>query len=282
MAKAKPFTTVEKFLFETPLYAPLLGAAKDLQQIYGHTTTSSIKLDGYCPECERDASFTMPKIQISRDQWNEITKITDVDTIHIICDRRRHRVRFYVHVENSLIRKIGQWPSLADIAIDEVKQKFKPVLKGDNWTELYKAIGLAAHGEGIGSFVYLRRVFERLIQTRFDEFRHTENWDADDFKKARMEDRVGLLSSHLPEFLVENRRIYSIFSLGIHELENDDCLSFFEIGKHSIIAILEEDLHTKKRLEEKAKFKDAIARFGKTETAEPTTSTDPRDAAQTE
>jgi len=60
---------------------------------------------------------------------------------------------------------------MADIAIDEMRQKYRLVLRGDNWAELYKAVGLAAHGEGIGSFVYLRRVFERLIRSRFDEFK---------------------------------------------------------------------------------------------------------------
>ena len=35
--------------------------------------------------------------------------------------------------------------------------------------EFTKAIGLAANGVGIGSFVYLRRIFENLVFQAFDE-----------------------------------------------------------------------------------------------------------------
>ena len=75
---------------------------------------------------------------------------------------------------------------MADIAIDENRTKYRSVLKGENWNELYKAIGLAAHGEGIGSFVYLRRVFERLINSRFEEHCEAETWSKIKFQEMRI------------------------------------------------------------------------------------------------
>jgi hypothetical protein len=80
----------------------------------------------------------------------------------------------------------------------------------------YKAIGLVAQGEGIGSFVYLRRVFERLIQSRFDQFKQEEGYNDDDFFKFRMDEKIAFLKEHLPPSLVEIRKIYSIFNKGIH------------------------------------------------------------------
>jgi len=159
------------------------------------------------------------------------------------------------------IMKVGQFPSLADIAIDETRQKYRSVLQGPNWTKLYKAIGLAAHGEGIGSFVYLRRVFERLIQSRFDEFKAEEGWADADFKSLRMDEKVALLKDHLPSYLVETRKIYSIFSLGIHELDNETCLQFFELGKRSIIIILEDDSKKQQELIARRELADAVAKF---------------------
>lgn len=158
------------------------------------------------------------------------------------------------------VQKIGQWPSLADVAIDEARERYKSVLKGDNWAELYKAIGLAAHGEGIGSFVYLRRVFERLIQSRFDEFKGSEGWKEEDFR-TRMEDKIAILKDHLPASLVDNRQLYAIFSKGIHELDNKVCLEFFDVGKRSIIMILEDDLKTKAALDARKELASSVAKF---------------------
>ncbi len=59
---------------------------------------------------------------------------------------------------------------------------------------------------------HLRRVFERLILSRFNEFKVQEGWNEDEFKAMRMERKIDRLKGHLPEFLVENRKVYSILS----------------------------------------------------------------------
>jgi hypothetical protein len=51
-----------------------------------------------------------------------------------------------------VVQKIGQFPSLADIANDESKT-YRSVLTKRDSSEFHKAIGLATHGVGIGSFV---------------------------------------------------------------------------------------------------------------------------------
>jgi len=158
-----------------------------------------------------------------------------------------------------VITKVGQWPSLADIAIDESKT-YSGVLSREDSRELHKAIGLAAHGVGIGSYVYLRRVFEHLIRKRFDEFKAAEGWSEEDFKK-RMEDKIDLLKDHLPDFLVDNRKIYSILSTGVHELDEQSCLAFFPVLKRTIILILEEDKQKAEELEERRALAAAIAAY---------------------
>jgi hypothetical protein len=173
-------------------------------------------VDGFCPHCKRDSTFVVDGISIpDGDPWAHIETRRAYEQFTISCTRvEAHKIRFFVLVDNLTIMKVGQHPSLADIAIDETRQKYKAVLRGDNWAEFYKATGLAAHGEGIGSFVYLRRVFERLVQSRFDEFKTAEGWTDEEFNKLRMDEKIGFLKSHLPPFLFEIRRIYSIFSKG--------------------------------------------------------------------
>jgi hypothetical protein len=123
------------------------------------------------------------------------------------------------------------------------------------------AIGLSAHGVGIGSFVYFRRIFERLIASRFEEFKNSEGWDSEEFKRLRMSERVAFLKDHLPPFLVENQGIYSILSLGIHELDEMQCRQYFPIIKASIILILDEDKKKKEELALRDSLKKAISQF---------------------
>ena len=101
------------------------------------------------------------------------------------CTRNKdHKIQFLFRLDKPFIQKIGQYPSLADIANDESRQ-YRQVLNAKDGAELHRAIGLAAHGVGVGSFVYLRRIFERLVYKRFEEFKDVEGWDAADFNSNR-------------------------------------------------------------------------------------------------
>jgi hypothetical protein len=252
-----------------PLYAKCAVTHDHMEIMYGRAKNPfgrhvASKIDGYCPSCKRDSTFAINPVSIpSGDPWNNIETRYAYDNMSITCVRDDfHTIRYNLFVHNMTVTKIGQHPSLADIAIDETRQKYRTVLRGDNWSEVYKAIGLAAHGEGIGSFVYLRRVFERLIQSRFDEFKSQEGWDDSAFKLLRMDEKIGFLKDHLPRSLVETRKIYKIFSSGIHELNNETCLQFFEVGKRSIIMILEDDLKTQQELADRRQLTEAVAKFG--------------------
>jgi hypothetical protein len=183
----------------------------------------------------------------------------DLTTLH--CSLvHEHAIKFVLRIQKSTISKIGQDPSFADIALDESK-KYSELLGDEDSSEFHKAVGLAAHGVGIGSYVYLRRIFERLIQKRFEEFKAAEGWNKQDYQKLRMNERIELLRNRLPEFLVRNRKIYSILSLGIHELDETSCLSFFEVLRTSTVVILEEDKKKLEELDRQKALEKAIATF---------------------
>jgi hypothetical protein len=268
-ADPQPLPSVEHLFFNLPLYVKNSITYDQIAILFGRATNSSgrlvaPKIDGYCLLCKKDSTFSINAISIpGGDPWNNVETRYAFDNMAITCVREdHHRIRYNLLVHNMTVMKVGQHPSLADIAINETRQKYRTVLRGDNWSELYKAIGLAAHGEGIGSFVYLRRVFERLIQSRFDEFKSKEHWDESAFQSQRMDEKIGLLKDHLPRSLVETRKIYKIFSSGIHELKNETCLEFFDVGKRSIIMILEDDLKTQQELADRKQLTEAVAKFG--------------------
>ena len=65
----------------------------------------------------------------------------------------------------------------------------------------------------------------------------------------------------LCEFLVKHRKVYSILSWGIHELNEQECLSFFPVARASIIQFLEEERRHKEQEAERVEIGNAIANY---------------------
>jgi hypothetical protein len=254
----------QDFLFGAPLYAEYnFGDVEDDEDnvIRGMFCDADFVLDGHCCYCKRSSTFVRSSAELQDLGGVRWLIKKDVTYLRIRCTRdREHEIYFTFRIHKPIIQKIGQYPSLADIANDE-SRSYREVLKSPDNQELHRAIGLAAHGVGVGSFVYLRRVFERLITRRFEEFKIEERWDDADFVGKRMYEKIELLEYHLPDFLVRNKKMYSILSRGIHDLREQECLNAFEMLKHAIFFILAEDKHKKGELERRRLAEQAIAAF---------------------
>jgi hypothetical protein len=134
--------------------------------------------------------------------------------------------------------------------------QYRKLVSADDYGELARAVGLAAHGIGIGSFAYLRRIFERLINLARDQAAVASDWDEAAFQRSRMEEKIELLKAHLPSFLVEQRKLYSILSIGIHSLTEKQCIEAFPVLRLGIELILDEKVaavRKKEKLEAAAK-----------------------------
>ncbi|MEK7663823.1 MAG: hypothetical protein AAB340_00010 [Patescibacteria group bacterium] len=147
---------------------------------------------------------------------------------------------------------------MADFQIPQV-EKYRKILGEEEYKEFTRGIGIAAHSVGIGSFVYLRRVFENLIEEAHAKAK-AENTDFpnEEYLKARMDDKIKMVKDYLPEFLVENRNLYAILSKGIHDLTEDEYLQYFETVKIGIEQILDEKIIQKEKAEKAAKAREAI------------------------
>ena len=139
------------------------------------------------------------------------------------------------------MQKIGQYPSLADLAVPDL-QKYRSVLGDEGFRELTRAVGLASHGVGIGAFVYLRRIFEALIEKARQQAVAESGWDEAAFENARMDEKIALLKQKLPRFLVDNRALYGIMSIGVHTLSEARCLEAFPVVRVGIELMLDEHL----------------------------------------
>ena len=271
--------TISEFFFDIPLYTEIKITDKNIS-IFEDILLfrkEQISFEGYNPLKKADSTFIIEKefkdklashtFSLS-ESYIDIIKIFletgGYRTINVKCKRYNDIFTFsiFYDAEKRLLLKIGQYPSIADFHIYEIKQ-YDKLLSKDVLKEFTKAIGLAANGVGIGSFVYLRRIFENLILESFEEAKQEGKVEEETFSRSRMDEKIELLEDYLPSFLVENKSIYSILSKGIHELDENTCLEYFDPMKVAIEIILDQKLEKKKQKEKVEEAKKKIQQVTK-------------------
>lgn len=264
-----------EFLLKVPLYAKTSYAGLDaweiVELIYYKGT-----YDSYCPKCQRESTFQVlaqeRPLEFTRNHRRESLLSQHgaspelppiqigVHHVHAHCTRYpAHRQVFVFYIEQDVerdadgktiflntIEKIGQHPSYGDLHLAKVK-RYAHVLTKDQLGELGRAIGLASHDVGVGSYVYLRRVFEALVEEAHQLANQQASWDEEAYLRCRMSEKITLLRGHLPAFLVEHHGMYSLLSKGVHELTEDECLKHFEPLRIGIELILDEKLEQRQR-----------------------------------
>jgi hypothetical protein len=174
--------------------------------------------------------------------------------------KEEHKIYLFVNVAGGEVEKCGQRPSYASL-VQAQDAELTKLLSKDDRREYNKAIGLAAHDAGIGAYTYLRRIFERLISSRFHEHQAAKNWKDEDFKKLRMNEKIAFLKEFLPELLVKNSAAYSILSEGLHTLSEEQCLNFFPVLRDGVLLVLEQDRELKERANRESAFTKAISAY---------------------
>lgn len=272
---ARKFPSPLDHLLRMPLYAETVFVGEETWKIvdlfyFGGT------YDSFCTKCGKDSTFQViaPDVptaftrNLHRERMikehgstPELPKFeVDVYRVHAKCTREHsHTQDFLFFLDRRLgadetgkrhlewvMQKIGQQPSFGDVHISKVK-KYASILEKTQLRELNRAIGLASHDVGVGSYVYLRRVFEALIEEAYVQAKSDKGWDDEEYARARMAERITLLRNHLPTFLVQHPEMYSLLSKGVHELSEEDCLTHFESLRIGIELILDEKLERKER-----------------------------------
>lgn len=276
--------SIISFLFNDPLYSTLEVTESVIRDFYSLYATET-RIDTYCPQCKCNRVMTFqkllngngfsrnstyfqlginafyrdhekecfPTIENWRDLINNYGPYLAGFFIKFQCAMDdNHYISFALKADENEITKIGQFPSQYMISAPIV-DKYKKILEYDDRKSLNKAIALYSQNIGIGSFSYIRRVFENLVN---EAVLKVQNIEDEEFKKLRVKDKIKRAKEHLPEFLVENSQIYSILSKGVHELSEGECLTYFPVIKDSVIFILEQ----KSEEREKAKLKERLSK----------------------
>lgn len=176
----------------------------------------------------------------SVEEWKwinrQIADTTRLMKLEYICSmNEEHHLDYIVLATDKSMMKIGQYPSIADMTFSEL-DAYKHVISKEDRKELGTAIGLFASGVGAGSYVYLRRILERLVYQAKEAA--ADAIDNEMFEQARVAEKIKMLEGYLPDILVKNTTIYGILSKGIHELSEEECRKYFPVVKECIYQIL--------------------------------------------
>lgn len=195
--------------------------------------------------------------------WNNLstTESTRVIVFPFVCAMdNNHYLDYIVRTEGNTMRKIGQYPSFADLAFPELNY-YRKVLDEADIKGLHKAIGLYSHGIGVGSYVYLRRVFERIIDRAKDVAVADSKFTQDVYDKSKMQEKIKMLDDYLPDVLVKNPAFYIVVSKGIHEMSEEDCLLYFPVMKEYILIILRQWEQKRKDAESEKEISASISKI---------------------
>jgi len=282
------------FLLNSGLYDTIDVTEENIEELCS-LIAGEVRISSFCPQCKAERVFTMSPITYREDigtkkflanelrqiqhlhrscgteqgdkpsewGWNywQTQKATRIMMFSFVCAMdEEHRLDYVVRTENNTLQKIGQFPSVADLTFPELNQ-YKKVLSKENMKDLHKAIGLFASGIGAGSYVYLRRVIERMIDTAKSEAITSGKLTTKDFEGVRFSEQIILLKDALPEILVNNPTVYGIVSKGIHELSEEECISYFPILKECIFSIAEEWEAIRARKQRQKEMNSALSRI---------------------
>jgi len=268
------FLDTKTLLLEIPLYKECELSNFSYKEVRNLESFKE-SIDAYCIDCKRQSVFWSQKIDelkepneafLMRATYDEHKEKTRSFYLMLTCTRDgKHVMIFYFKIYNKKLIKVGQFPSIADLQSNEI-DKYRKVLSKERFKDFKRGIGLVSHGIGVGSFVYLRRIFEDLIAEAHQEAINNSDWvnkneEAFNASGVRVVEKILLLKDFLPEYLVENRNIYGILSKGIHSLSEDECLEYYPVIKIGIEFILDEKLEKARKAEKIANNQNQIQKI---------------------
>jgi hypothetical protein len=230
---------------------------------------AGVDYDNYCVICDQVTPWTLRKFQPRHSGGGAglgsryvQAYLPTIRAVNAVCLRRQHFHTYILHVTNSTVQKVGQKPSMADIALGELKAI--PGIDKLDRKELGRALGLFAHDSPLGAFVYLRRVFERMIARAHERHKEKHGSFLENWQELRMGERIQALADELPSVVRSNYAVWGLLSKAIHELSDEDAEFLFPLVKAVIFEMLgEEERHRQAAIQSEATRKALASAAGR-------------------
>ena len=242
----------KELLFQRGLYASIDlekkgGVEANRMLAKGNIGTT----DCYCTTCKKETPFIVQPMPVANSggglrHGDALYQPPSIFGVRAICQRDLNTYVFSLYSVSGKLFKIGQYPSTAEISLGELRGIDRG-LQQEGRAELGKALGLFAHDSALGAFVYLRRVFERMINRAYDRQSQSDKPIAN-FSGLKMEQKIAALKDELPDKVVQNSAVFSVLSLGIHDLTDEKCQTIFPLMKAIIFQMLEQEEHKRRKV----------------------------------
>jgi len=218
---------------------------------------NTIKVELYCPICQEKRVFKCGDTDKYGYDLNQnsttrnkavLTKSNLLIIYNFSCEYN-HRFRMIMEtLGNNELIKIGQFPSPMFFS-DKINNDIFKIL--DKNEKNYYLLSVKSHNNNlnIASFVYLRRVFESLLDKAIKQ--SNTNFDGMKTKeKIKQLVKEGLLNDMLMN--TGYNVLYSLLSDGVHNLSEEQCKEQYELLKSAVEIILEDEIY-KRNLEKRKK-----------------------------
>lgn len=259
---------LQNFILSEPLYKTVEFDAKWYSSFAGFSRMID---HDYCDYCSENSVFEWNNDQYIHDMFCKLSEYNTESQnpiIRSINEPHRNqpffidylffctgckRIHYYTLMfKGNTVTKIGQYPSLASKEEHEI-QKYKnlKVIK-KYYIELIRSVNAYSQHMGIASFVYLRRIYEHIVEKEYAKLSDTikkSNASFDEKMKA-VDNKMHIIP---PELDSQKSKIYSVLSKGIHEYEEDECYELYPAMRTIIILMLENylsDKESKQQLKE--------------------------------
>lgn len=177
-----------------------------------------------------------------------------IEYIFSCTNNEEHKYILLISIElhdfKLIVRKVGQNPSMLTVKGFDF-DKYKKVLEEIGAYEDYKKADLSnADHFYVGAYAYLRRIFEKLIEYYLNGKKLKDNHmnTKIDAVKSNFDPRV--------KSLLEN--LYSILSVGIHELDENISMKYYQYLKAIIDMQLEFMTTEREKKEQSTKLEKTI------------------------
>lgn len=234
---------------------------------------SEISITTYCEKCNSQSVFCaniedVVQRTFSGDAFKAVGRIpvgsippTPIDykekfknkqyfiNIGISCAKCGENHYFSLLFDEDKVIKIGQYPSYSKNSTYQLA-KYKNLIS-KYYPELTKSVNAYSQRMGVAAFVYLRRILEHLVESRYNGDPQSKFID-----KLKVVEKSEVI---IPvEFETIKNEIYTVLSKGVHEYEEDECLELYEAVKYVIERLLDIELEKKESAKKTSEVLKAI------------------------
>lgn len=226
--------------------------------------TNPYTLDMFCPNCKAEKTLVYRSRFVNTALGVLPSNGTNKDRLQCLsysCPTCDKYFAFFFFIDDDRIVKIGQYPSLYSISRDELKKYQKNDLIGkEEFGEFYKAEICASESYYIASYTYMRRIYETMLISVFEQNKDEIGIERLEFNKLHSDEKVKKLKPYLGIDDEVYNPLYNLLSEGIHALSEEECAESYQLLKAILLDILATQ---KEKTEKENKRKEIVNLYSK-------------------